>query len=376
MVQRKTKYIQDAAEKYAVYLMEKILEDRGVSLKRDSQQKWQDYINYLDERNLEESDINKSDYVTNCKRQLPVFISGVVSKFPNQKFSVFDVEKENRNQNKKADFDIHFMDKRKLSFSLKNYAGGIDRPQVRAGTFNSLVMNLLFESPSVGMYVYEVSGTMVRFKGSNVSKRNYALKSIGLPQIIEDLEKLDKLQEEARKTVLEDPSYEMFDEHKWKSLCVQIGSAGAKTMHDLCRKLNANLIAKKLLGLAGFAGEEEVLFISPNQILDSLTNDDFRTLKLKLRNSKTVMNYKLSGQTLIFEYWLDGKRLLRIDVPFTLNRNGAYWLDLPVYSGTRKIKDKKHIVELRWGERRPYKSRELATSINTYVDLKSTGIFN
>lgn len=376
MVQRKTKYVQDAAEKYAVYLMEKILEDKDVSLNRDSHKKYREYADYLARRNLSESDVSNSIYVKICAKQLPVFINGIMNVFPGQSFSVLDVEKENRNINKKADFDIHFAKEKRLSFSLKNYAGGIDRPQVRAGTFNSFVMNLLFESPSVGMYTYEKGKTLVKFKGSNIEKRNEALEKSGYARIINDMYKLDQLQEKARSTVLGDESYRMFNEEKWKALCLEIGTAGAEITQRICKSIGNEEVGKKLLDLTGLISKDEILFISPNQILDSVTNQNLRKLKTVLQSSNIEISCKRNGQTLAFEYNKADKRYLRIDVPFTINRNGAYWLDLPIYTGTRPIKDKNHIVELKWGERRPYKSRELATSINTYVDLKGTGVLD
>lgn len=374
MVQRKTKYVQDASEKYAVFLMEKLLEDIGLSINEDSEAKYAEYVDYLMERNLTENEVSKSDYVEICTKQLPVFIERITKVFPGQRLSVKDVEKENRNKNKKADFEIYFLQSKRLSFSLKNYAGGIDRPQVRAGTFNSLVMNLLFDSPSVGMYTYEERGNLIKFKGSNVVKRNEALRNNGHSNIIEFVGELDRLQEKARSKILDDPKYRMFDEEKWKSLCVEIGTTGAEITQNICKEIGYYEVARRLLDLSGLISDDEILFISPNQILDSVTNVKFRALKESLQKPDISISCRRSGQTLAFEYAHGEMKQLRIDIPFTLNRNGAYWLDLPRYSGTRPIKDKRHIVNLMWGERRPYKSRELATSINTYIDLKGTGV--
>lgn len=376
MVQRKTKYVQDAAEKYAVFLMEKLLEEADLSIRRDSRLKHEEYVRYLKERDLNEEDVSKSEYVKICTKQLPVFINRIISAFPEEKLSIEDVERENRNNNKKADFEVHFSNNKRLSFSLKNYAGGIDRPQVRAGTFNSFVMNLLFDSPSVGMYTYSNGKSTIKFKGSNLANRNEALKIIGLNRLIPEMEELDRLQERARSKVLDDQSYRMFDESKWKALCFEIGTAGAEVTQRICQEIGYESVAEKLLELSGILSEDEVLFIAPNQILDSVTNEKFRALKIALQESDKKISCRRSGQTIAFEYSHKEVRKLKIDIPFTLNRNGAYWLDLPVYSGTRPIKDKKHVVQLRWGERRPYKSRELATSINTYIDLRGAGVLD
>jgi hypothetical protein len=70
---------------------------------------------------------------------------------------------------------------------------------------------------------------------------------------------------------------------------------------------------------------------------------------------------------------VNGSRtLLQVDVPFTINKNGA-WISGDYYTGTRW--HAKEGRQLAWGQRRPKKSRELATSINTYVNFGATGIF-
>ena len=53
----------------------------------------------------------------------------------------------------KGDFAIVLDGKETISFSLKNYKGGVKRPQVCSGTYNSFVMNILFESKGVGMFI-------------------------------------------------------------------------------------------------------------------------------------------------------------------------------------------------------------------------------
>lgn len=64
--------------------------------------------------------------------------------------------------------------------------------------------------------------------------------------------------------------------------------------------------------------------------------------------------------------------MLAIDVPCTVNTNGAWIRDGEPYAGTRyHVKEKQ---DLTWGERRPKKCREIATSINTYLDLGPTGV--
>ena len=65
--------------------------------------------------------------------------------------------------------------------------------------------------------------------------------------------------------------------------------------------------------------------------------------------------------------------MLSVNIPFTINKNGA-WMSGTPYEGSTAYHNEPY--PLAYNERRPRKSRELATSINTYLDLKSTGVFD
>ena len=63
-------------------------------------------------------------------------------------------------------------------------------------------------------------------------------------------------------------------------------------------------------------------------------------------------------------------------MPFTLNKNGAWWTRVKEFEGKKPYpgKNKDSGTMLSYGEWRPEKSQEMATSINTYVELKEAGI--
>ena len=71
-----------------------------------------------------------------------------------------------------------------------------------------------------------------------------------------------------------------------------------------------------------------------------------------------------------FTFAANGKRVLPVSVPFTINTNGA-WVSLKA-PAEGVMKDGRIMLP---GARRR-KAAELATSINTYVDLAKTGIFD
>ena len=80
------------------------------------------------------------------------------------------------------------------------------------------------------------------------------------------------------------------------------------------------------------------------------------------------MNAAKHGQSLRFQFSDDLGDILTIDVPFTLQKNGAWFLPKSgAYEGYKYHKKEK--TNLLWGQRRPKKSKEIATSINTYMLL-------
>ena len=371
-----THFIQDACEKLTVALIQKILESEKASISNNWKDKYSDFTDYLEERGINEAELESDPYYMACHEQIPSFVENFLKMNIGQKFDAVDKEVEARINNKKADFAIIKSDGKHINFSLKNYKGGIRRPQVCSGTFNSFFCNFVFTQDGVGMYKYIHKGTEIRFKGSSVSKRDEALRISGYENCIETMHKLDDIQLEMRKKVLEGSEFRIFDEEKWKTLCAYIGNSGADLMIQLFDLIDKDLITRRILKSTGLIGDEELLAISPNEFLDSYTNKTLHSLRSSLVNPKTVLNYEKSGQSINFRYNLAGQELLKVSVPFTINSNGAWFRDPPAYTGKKRIKDKGHFVDLEFGQLRPYKSREIATSINTYLELAPTGIFD
>ena len=226
------------------------------------------------------------------------------------------------------------------------------------------------------MYEYSKGKSNIRFKGSIVPKRDAALIDIGYGSCIPLLHELDEMQQSMRKRVLENPEMKIFDESKWKSLCTEVGNFGAETTLKMFQIIDKELITNLILKSTGIVGDEELLAITKSEYLDSFTNRRFHKLREDLLDEKIVLNIVRVGQSINFIYSLNKVDRLKVTVPFTINSNGAWHRDVDPYEGTQKINDKGNSVNLRYGELRPYKSREIATSINTYLELTNTGIFD
>ena len=125
--------------------------------------------------------------------------------------------------------------------------------------------------------------------------------------------------------------------------------------------------------MAGLRFDEELLLLGKGQYLFSLVNRGYRALLHGANESGTTVHISSKGQTLRLSLISSsGRNIADIEVQFTLQKNGAWHLPREEYTG--KLMHPKEGVPLAYGERRPRKSRELATSTNTYLDLARLGL--
>ena len=375
-MKQRTHYIQDACEKAVVALIQRQLEEKNREITKSSESKYSEFLKYIADRSLSFDDIAHDEYYLVSHLHIPSFVENFLLKNPGVNFDVIDTEVLGRIENKKTDFAFLGSDSSRVDYSLKNYKGGIRRPQVCSGTFNSFICNFLFTQAGVGMYEYHKAGETVRFKGSSIPKRDLAINEIGYEECIPLLHQLDEVQQSMRSRVLDNPEMKIFDEVRWKSLCQEVGNLGADLTLEIFRKIDKQLITNRILKSTGIVGDEELFAITKSEYLDSHTNANFKKLRDDLTHPKINLDIVRSGQSINFYYSLNGVERLKVSVPFTINSNGAWYRDIEPYSGTRQIRDKGNLVNLRYGELRPFKSREIATSINTYLELSNTGIFD
>lgn len=364
--------IQDSLEKYAVWLMQRVAEDEGVAIRTISGKHLVEFENYLADKKLTMSDLTSGAdavYKENCDRHLPAYVRKLAEQNSGIKFEFHDVEKEMRDKNQKADFKILMSDSRSKWVSLKNYdAPSVGRLQVSSGTFNSFINNFLFEQAGVGQYQWP-SDPSRRFRGATKAKRNEAYSEIGLASLVPDLEKLDALNEQIRERFINSPEFEFLDEGIFDKARKECGHAGAELAFEILGKIETEIpgaIQKRILKMSGLDGAEELLSLSKSEVLDSITNKEFGRRLHLLKQPDAVFERYHSGQNINFEFKHGSESLFTINVPFTINKNGA-WISGDHFEGTRwHAKEKRDLAH---GQRRPRKSRELATSINTYVNL-------
>jgi hypothetical protein len=368
---------QDAAEHYAVYVMAKYAEDHGLAKKGSSEIHWKGFLSYLENHSWSfQGDFatHYPDYKINVDSQVPLFLERI-RKHLNPKQLKFEIDEAHfRNLGKKADFTITIDESAASYFvSLKNYIGssGITRPQVSAGTFLSFACGFVFDRNGVGTYD-DPRFENGKFKGSNQKDRNGVLAHLGMQALESPLQTLEDLQAFVRSELL---TIDDYDQSAVKKVVANIVPRGQEAILEIFSSLGIETVRAKFLERIGLDGTEDLLYFDNSNSLDSITNLKFHDLVTAINDPDTVFSVTPVGQSLRFSYKSDKDVVLQADVPLTVNTNGAWYRPKVKYSGTHIYSDKGHAVALRWGQLRPYKSREIATSTNLYVDLKATGIF-
>ncbi len=183
--------------------------------------------------------------------------------------------------------------------------------------------------------------------------------------------KLDELNAAIKDRFVYDPDFEFLDEDEFDKARKEVGASGQAIILEILHRLDPATVKDRLLEMTGLDGREEVLLLDPYRRSDTITNEGFCQLRFGVSDPASTVEFGAHGQSIRFEFILGSRSLLTVDVPFTINKNGAWISD--EYEGTRF--HEKEGLELATGQRRPMKSKQLATSTNTYVDFDAAGIF-
>jgi len=371
--------IQDSNEAYAVYVAQLTAEEMGVATAHSSHKRYAEFVTYLRGCGLTLEEWEHGlygKYKANVDAQVPNFVRRLSEFYKGSTFDFELREKEERIAGRKADMLVVVSG---LSaphrVSVKNYmgAGGITRPQVSSGTFLSFACEFVFDRIGVGSYTDPRTEGAI-FRGSNNSERNAVLRYEGREHYIEPLMFLDQCQQEMRTELLA-PDREMYDAQRVRAVVDRIAKPAMDTVLGMFDKLGTDMVRWKFLAKIGMDGKEESLFFDAERYVDSITTPKYHDLRARLNAENTEFSVYQHKQNIRFEFAQGSDVLLKTDVPFTINTNGAWHRPKVRYEGLQTKVDKGHSLELLWGQRRPYKSREIATSTNPYVDLSKTGIF-
>jgi hypothetical protein len=378
-VERDQHLTQDAAEVYAVAVMQQTAEALGVAGSRTGAKRMKEFQDYLDNCGLSLEDFDTGlygKYKTNVDLQIPAFVRRLSEHFPGAKLDFRNDEAAMRVRGLKGDFLISVStEPEEIAVSLKNYigGGGITRPQVSSGTYLSFACGFVFDRVGVGQYA-DPRGKGAVFLGRDAVARNAVLSYERRNELIEPLAVLERLQQEMR-TELLGPDCVMYDRARVRAVVDRIAQPGIETVLHIFDLLGIDVVRDKFLARIGLDGKEESLFFDSERYVDSITNRAYHDLRERINAPETTFSVAQYKQNIRFSFTRGPGLVLKTDVPFTINTNGAWFRPKQKFSGKQTYNDKGHDVQLRWGERRPYKSMEIATSTNTYLDLAKVGIF-
>lgn len=368
-------HIQDSCEIYAVAALQQLAWEDGRGSRGAYEVTFDEFHDYLSERHLSETELREgaySEYMSSVERHIPAFYDRFTRLHPSGDLEFDVIEVEARNTKRKADFAIVVAEERATyEVSLKNYRNSALRPQVCSGTFNSFILNMLFASPGVGTFT-DANGET--FRGSNTAMRDQAVDDVAGADTVSQLRALDELNASMRELFL-GPQFEFLDPERFQTVARDVGRRGRDICLDLLWSFPSERVRQRVLTMAGLDGAEEALFFDPDLSTDSITNERFHHLLETVQDPSTTLAFEEEGSQSIRFAFRDhqGMEVLTVSVPFTINKNGAWISDTKYKSGPRY--HAKEGLELAYGQRRPRKSREIATSVNTYVEFGRAGIF-
>lgn len=364
-------YMQDAAECYWVFICQRLLVNIGLNI-NSFEEKESEFNNYCSERKITEC-FMKSDYKLNMDKCVYKFISEIVKKFPDTKMDIRNVEVEFRNSGKKGDNVIQLDTGEEISFSLKNYRCGYDNIQLKSGTWHSFINNcVLNEADGPGMYLDSRTNKRFRAQGKSLKKRNQNYIDLGHSELLKDLSEIDIILEEIKQKYVYSEESNFFTEEiakKWQDDCHSYGNKGIEIVIKALNKIQKEILKKKFLKDTDLCHSEELLLIGKNgEMMCSLFNEKYKELLIRVNSETCELSYLKHEKNLRIIFTDESGEILKIDVPFTLQKNGAWFIPKNKYEG--EYYHKKEKCMLKYGQRRPQKSKEISTSTNMWFNIK------
>ena len=367
--QREDHNIQDDAEIYFTYRMQKLSENNGISARRSSENLHEHLIRSLEAHNVSEEKFLSSNYAKAVDLTVDEVHMTIRNHYQGKTLDFICVETEYRNLNKKGDFVILLDGEEEISVSLKNYKKLSDI-QTCSGTFFSFLNNFLLKKAGVGKYYYPTTNEV--FKSNNQMLWS-ALEIVGNSKIVEHQRYMNEILNTIRTKYLNSDKYKIYNKStstEWVNDCFQFGHLAVNSAIEALSTLPNDLVRDRFLHMSGLDHEEELLIIShEGEFMFSVTHEKYQTLVSECRKPNVTVSYRKKKKSLFITLIGEsGNELISIDIPFTLQKNGAWHCPKKVYEGTQY--HVKEDMNLLWGQMRPRKSRELNTSTNCWLRIK------
>lgn len=370
-------HIQDAVELFVPWHLQSLAEQDGLAAEVIADDLRAEYEQALAKHGHTPASIRANSqhrtYHQNAETATRVFYAGLQAKYPDASFVFRQTGKSGRLERRKGDFDVEVHRPSGLLVhrtSWKNYSRGINRIQTHAATFQSFALSFLLDSPKIGTFVNPLDNSECRSSSKDFRAwRDDALAAIGYGKLVAPFRELDALADDMRALLLGD-EFRFYQNTRYQVVRREVGLNGAKILHQILTELPIDAVHARLVHITGFDGGEDLLVVGGSKIADSITDDRFARVVHRLKDAQ--LRFSRKRQNLNFEFFDTAGVILPVQIPCTINANGAWWRPRERFVGKRL--HEKEGVGLAWGERRPKKSREIATSINTYVNLRAAGV--
>ena len=367
-------YYQDLSESYFCYKYQTVLESLNRSLTLDRSRILHDeFIKYATLRDINLGNYNKSAYKTNIDSSIKQIVLQNLQYYLNESHDIYDIEKESRNQGNKADFVLQFKNFSE-KYSLKNYKK-LGNIQVCSGTHVSLLdYFVLNKSGAPGNFITS-DGIVFSNRNKELLFKEYSKQTNGLKLYLlrEELLELNLL---LKNKYVHGEFAAFFTkevENEFEKDKLIIANEAMKIIISGLKLLDNELVKYKILSRTGLCNDNintKLLCVFPGVFYSSSTNKRFQNLLSSL--SASTVSYNIHKQSLKFALNVSEKVILDINIPFTINKNGAWFNDKnytiePFYYKSEKM----HLYH---NQRRPKKSAELAPSTNMYISISQ--LFN
>jgi len=243
-------------------------------------------------------------------------------------------------------------------FSLKAYEkdGNI---QVCSGTYMSTLLSLAFHKVGVGQYMSAEGKKVPRAVVANIPAiaalfgEDY---SVDIAPTLQCIKQLDA----NFKSLVQDrfPGKEA-----WKKICRDTAYTAIPLMIKVCEIVKAQdpgAFKDKLLGMCGMDGRDEVVAVAGNKVYSTFGKPKAKEIVNRLNSPACVLNFCQNNQGIKWSFSDKAGPIYSIDMPLTINKNGAWWTEGTVGSA-------KNIHSKLPGEPREGKRNEIATSTNMWV---------
>lgn len=367
-------YYQDLSESYFCYKYQSVLESLNRSLTSNrSGILYHEFIQYAEFRDIDIGNYNKSIYKINVDNSIEQIVLQNLQHYLDQPHDIYDVEKESRNQGTKADFILQFKDFSE-KYSLKNYKK-LGNIQVCSGTHVSLLdYFVLNKSGGPGNFMTS-DGKMFSNRNKELLFKEYSKHKNGLELYLlrEELLELNLLLKNKYVYGEFAAFFTTEVENEFEKDKLMIANEAMKIIINGLNLLDTELVKYKILSRTGLCNDNsdtKLLCVFPGVFYNSSTNKRFQDLLISL--SASTVSYTIHKQSLKFALSVSEKVILDINIPFTINKNGA-WFNDKNYT-TEPFYYKSENMHLLHNQRRPKKSAELAPSTNMYISISQ--LFN